>query len=463
MILGIKETDTEKYIGYVKEIVAQSSKSACVITLGCQQNEADSEKIRAMALDMGYTLTDEPKDADLIVLNTCAVRRHAELKALSILGNFKAFKKEKPELIVGVCGCMAAEKHIAEQIKKSFHQVNFTLEPTMLYKLPKLVYTAMHDNKRSFLFGSDEGIIVEGIDSVRTLNHRAWVSIMYGCNNFCSYCIVPYVRGRERSRNSNDVIAECRELVEKGYKEITLLGQNVNSYKSDKSFAELLEAIALMPGDFIIRFMTSHPKDVSDELIEIVGKYSGKIAPNFHLPLQSGSNRILKEMNRTYNREGYLSTVEKLRAAVPSIALSSDIIIGFPGETDEDFGDTMNILECVRFDMVYSFIYSPREGTKAAKMEGRVPAAVTKERMAHLLDVQCEISHQINDTYIGTNQRVLVDSVTEKDGVCIYNARTSTNKLVHFTSSSKVEIGAFTIVKIDRAGAFDLFGEHIER
>lgn len=460
MNVKIENTETERFIEAVKSENSSFSKKACVITLGCQQNEADSEKIRAMAVSMGYTLTDLQEEADLIVINTCAVRRHAELKALSIVGNFKAYKKIKPELIVGVCGCMAAEPHIADSIKKSFHHVSFTLEPSLIHRFPELVFRAMKDNKRSFIFGCDEGDVVEGIGSVRTSAHRAWVSVMYGCNNFCSYCIVPYVRGRERSRRSEDVIAECRELIGKGYKEITLLGQNVNSYKSDKSFAELLSEIAEIPGDFILRFMTSHPKDVSDELIEAIGKHVGKIAPNFHLPLQSGSDKILKEMNRTYDSEKYFSTVAKLRARVPGIALSSDIIIGFPGESDEDFEDTMKMLEKVRFDMVFSFIYSPREGTKAAKMENRVPAEITKKRMARLLDVQCNISHEINDTYVGTEQRVLVDSYEDKDGERVYNARTATNKLVHFVGGN-ARIGEFIKVKINRAGAFDLFGEVI--
>ena len=460
MKINIKDTDIEKYIASVRREIFSFSKKACVITLGCQQNEADSEKIRAMARDMGYSLTDLPEEADLIVLNTCAIRRHAELKALSILGNFKALRREKPDLIVGLCGCMAAEPQIAESIKKSFHHVSFTLEPTLLHRLPELVHRALKDKKRSFIFGCEDWDIVEGIGSVRTSEHRAWVSIMYGCNNFCSYCIVPYVRGRERSRSSADVIAECRELIERGYKEITLLGQNVNSYKSDKTFAELLSSIAEIPGDFILRFMTSHPKDVSDELIAVIGKHLGKIAPSFHLPLQSGSDRILKEMNRTYDTKKYLSTVEKLRKVAPGIALSSDIIVGFPGESDEDFDATMQMLENVRFDMVFSFIYSPREGTKAAKMENRVPEEVTKKRMARLLDVQCNISHEINDTYVGGVERVLVDSFDEKDGARVYNARTATNKLVHFVSDN-AKIGEFINVKISRAGAFDLFGEVI--
>ena len=452
------KTYNDGYINEVKNILEGQYRKACVITLGCQQNEADSEKIRALAVMMGYGLTDDPEKADLIIVNTCAVRRHAELKALSIVGNFKQYKSEKPWLIVGVCGCMAAEPHMAETIKKSYHHVTFTLEPSMLHKIPELVYTSITRKRRSFVYGTGKTEIIEGIDNVRTSGHKAWVSIMYGCNNFCSYCIVPYVRGRERSRRSEDIIAECRELVANGYKEITLLGQNVNSYKSDLSFARLLEKIALIDGDFVIRFMTSHPKDASDELIEVFGKYSGKIAPAFHLPLQSGSDAILKEMNRTYDTKRYLSIVDKIRQVVPNAAISTDIIVGFPGETDEDFNSTMDILKRVRFDMVFSFNYSKREGTRAAAMENQVSDDVKKHRMTELLNVQSAISKEINDKYLGRVERVIVDSVDKSNGRDVYSARTLTNKLVHFESDKNM-IGEFINVKITKIGAFDLFAE----
>lgn len=460
MNYSIKTTDAEKYINAVREYNYGKKRLASVITLGCQQNEADSEKIRSFAKEMGYELTDIPEDANLIVLNTCAVRRHAELKALSIVGNFKALKGVREDLVIAVCGCMAAEPHMAEKIKKSYPQVSFTLEPGLIHKFPEMVASFLLRKRRSFIFGSQENDVVEGMKSVRQSNFKAWVSVMYGCNNFCSYCIVPYVRGRERSRESEAVIQECRELVQNGYKEITLLGQNVNSYKSDRTFAELIEEIAKIEGDFIIRFMTSHPKDVSDALIDVMGRYAGKIVPAFHLPLQSGSDKVLKDMNRTYDTKKYLATVRKLRETVPEIAITSDIIVGFPTETDEDFEDTMRMLETVRFDMVYSFIYSKREGTKAAKMESVVSDETNKTRMARLLDVQCNISHEINDTYIGKTVRVLVDSYDESDRGRIYNARTLTNKLVHFEADN-APIGEFVNVKISRAGAFDLFGSQI--
>ena len=451
----------EGYISGVRNMVLGNDKYASVITLGCQQNEADSEKLRAMARDMGYTLTNDPMTADLIVVNTCAIREHAELKALSTVGNFKVLKKTKPDLIVGVCGCMAAEPHRAEQIKKSYHHVSFTLEPNLIHRFPELVHKALLEKKRTFIFGEDKGELAEGLGSVRESGHKAWVSIMYGCNNFCSYCIVPYVRGRERSRRSEDVINECRELIKHGYKEITLLGQNVNSYKSDISFPELLRSVAEIPGDFVVRFMTSHPKDASDELIEVFGKYTGKIAPAFHLPLQSGSDRILKEMNRTYNSARYLDCVRKIREAVPNAAITTDIIVGFPGETDEDFRATMDILKSVRFDMVFSFNYSPREGTRAAKMDGRISDEVKKVRMAELLSVQCDISKEKNEALVGGIERIIVDGFEDKNGEILYYGRTAGNKLVHFTAD-KDHTGEFVNVKINRAGAFDLFAE-IER
>ena len=413
-----------------------------------------------MARSMGYTVSDTPENADLIVVNTCAIRKHAEMKALSVLGRFKAYKRKNPELVIAVVGCMAAEPHIADMLKKDFHYVSFTLEPGMIHKFPELLLKAISEKKRSFIFGNDEGNIVEGIESVRQSRHRAWVSVMYGCNNFCSYCIVPYVRGRERSRDSREIIAECVRLVNDGYKEITLLGQNVNSYRSDMDFASLLECVAKIPGDFTVRFMTSHPKDVSDRLIEVVAKYNGKIAPHFHLPLQSGSNAILKAMNRTYDTEKFLLTVDKLRAAVPDIALTSDIIVGFPGESDSDFTDTLDTVNTVRFDMVYSFLYSIREGTRAATFENQVPDEIKSERMARLLQVQDKISYEKKLPYLNRVERVLVDSVSKKGSAATYSARTLTNKLVHFESETEC-VGEFINVKINRIGAFDLFAEQI--
>ncbi len=460
MNISINDTTAPEYIKRVRELIGDKTLYCHVITFGCQQNEADSERIRGMACEMGYTISDTYENADLIIVNTCAIREHAEKKALSLLGNFKAIKKKNPNLIVGVCGCMANEAHVAEKIKTDFHYVGFTLEPNMLHLIPSLVYQCMDIQRRAFVYNKDGGDIVEGLPTVRSQGHRAWVSIMYGCNNFCTYCIVPYVRGRERSRESKSILHECRSLIADGVKEITLLGQNVNSYKSDMDFATLLECIAKIDGDFLIRFMTSHPKDVSDKLIDVMGRYTDKIAPYFHLPLQSGSNSILKKMNRTYTREKFLATVEKLRAAVPGIALSTDVIIGFPGEREEDFSDTMDILTRVRFDMVYSFNYSARVGTPAAKMTDAISDAVKSERMAHLLKEQDVISYEKNQPLLDTVQRVLVDSYSIKNGNTVLNARTNTNKLVHFAADSTL-VGKFVNVKIIKANGFDLIAELI--
>lgn len=457
MIHSINETSVREYISLVKEINAGEVKRAHVITFGCQQNERDSETVLGLLSEMGYTPTDNADDADIIVINTCAIREHAEVKALSLLGRFKAQKKKNPDLIVGVVGCMAAEPHRADMLKKDFHYVSFTLEPNMLHRIPELVFKKLTDGKRSFVFGEDKGDIYEDTPAVRRERHRAWVSIMYGCNNFCSYCIVPYVRGRERSRRSEDIISECRSLVASGVKEITLLGQNVNSYKSEISFAQLLSRIAEIEGDFIIRFMTSHPKDTSDELISVMKKYTPKIAPFFHLPLQSGSNRILKEMNRTYTRERYLEIATSLRKNIPGIALSTDVIIGFPTESDEDFVDTMDILRQVEFDNVYAFLYSPREGTRAAKMDGAVPRDVKDVRMAQLLKEQDKLSLEGNLPYENSTQRVLVDSFEMREDKRICSGRTLTNKLVYFESDTPV--GEFIDVKITKACPYHLLGE----
>ena len=462
MIYSIKDSNTEKYINLVKNELRGKECFIYIATFGCQQNEADSEKILGLAESMGYKYTDDPDSADLVIFNTCAIREHAEEKALSMLGRFKGLRKIKPNLLVGVVGCMAAEPHRAEMLKRDFHYVSFTLEPNMIHRLPELIARKLTENKRSFIFGEDKGDIYEGTPASRRVGHRAWVSIMYGCNNFCSYCIVPYVRGRERSRSSFDVIAECEKLVLSGVKEIMLLGQNVNSYKSDIDFADLLRAVANIEGDFLIRFMTSHPKDTSDKLIEVMAEYSPKIAPYFHLPLQSGSDRILKLMNRTYTKERFLQIADKLRSRIPGISLSTDVIIGFPNEDDADFENTMDVLRTVRFDMVYSFLYSPRVGTAAAKMHDAVSREAKDSRMAELLTLQDKISLEKNLPYEGKTLRVLADSVEKRaDGEKVYTGRTETNKLVHFKGDG-IKLGEFVLVEIEKAHPFDLIGKKKE-
>ena len=441
-------------ISAVRNLLGDLPRACCVLTFGCQQNEADSEKLRGMAADMGYTIVGTPDEADLVIFNTCAVREHAEQKVLSYVGRLKARKGANPDVLIGICGCMTAQPHRIELIKGHYPYVSFTLDPASLEKLPEAILSALKQ-KRSFHRGEERPDITEGMPIIRRETHRAWVSIMYGCNNFCSYCIVPYVRGRERSRDSAAILAEVQGLVKDGCKEITLLGQNVNSYKSDCDFATLLSRIAETPGDFIVRFMTSHPKDVSDALIEAMGQYPDKIAPHFHLPLQSGSNRILEKMNRRYTREKYLSTVAKLRARVPGIALTTDIIVGFPGETEEDFADTLSMIETVGYDMAYTFLYSKRRGTPAAEMPEQVDAAARKSRMQHLLDAQDAASLASATPYVGKIVRVLVDGPS-KNGA-LYSGRTPTNKLVHFEGSAEM-VGTFIQVKIDRAEPYALYG-----
>lgn len=450
----------KEYIRRVKTLNEGTERRAYVFTFGCQQNEADSEKVRGLAREMGYVISDNYDGADLIIINTCAIREHAEMKALSMLGNFKAEKRKNPELVIGVIGCMASEKHIVELIKTKFHYVSFTLEPNMLHKLPELIYNKLIDSKRSFILGEDDGGIVEGIPTVRGSLHRAWVSIMYGCNNFCSYCIVPYTRGRERSRKTTDIIKECCELISSGVKEITLLGQNVNSYKGDVDFAGLLKLIAEIDGDFLVRFMTSHPKDVSPELIKVMSEHTNKIAPYFHLPLQSGSNKILRLMHRTYTKERFLEIAKALRDAVPGIALSTDVIVGFPEESDEDFRDTLDVIKAVGFDNVYAFRYSKREGTPAAKMTNQVPDEIVDARMEELLSLADIMAKERNDSYLGRVERVLVDSISKKAELGTYSGRTATNKLVHFTSSAD-NVGKYINVRIDKVGAYELIGEEI--
>ncbi len=452
----VNDENINRYADFVKSLNGGGGKFY-IMTFGCQQNEADSEKLAGLALLMGYSAADNPEDADLILVNTCAIREHAELKALSKIGGFKKLKKSNPELIVGVCGCMANESHVVEKLKNSYPYVSFTLAPGDIHRLPEIVAGILSGGKRRFETESDvHPGIIEGLPVMRKERHRAWVSIMYGCNNFCSYCIVPYVRGRERSRRSEDIIRECRDLVQDGCRDITLLGQNVNSYSSDISFAELLLGIAKIDGDFRIRFMTSHPKDVPDELIDVIGAEE-KIAPHFHLPLQSGSDRVLSLMNRRSTMERYSGILEKLRRSRPGIAVTSDIIVGFPTESEEDFDATLRALSELRFDMIYSFIYSPRKGTPAAVMDGQVPYPVKKERMSRLLELQGAISLEKNKLFEGRKDPVLVDSFETREGGGICSGRNAWGKLVHFEGTSEM-IGTSRDVRIDRAGPFELYG-----
>lgn len=450
------------YMKALKEINEGRALSACVVTYGCQQNEADSERIAGMLSESGYGIVKDTSLADVIIVNTCAVREHAEERAFSITGGYKHLKEARPWLKIGMCGCMASKADTSEKIKKSYPYIDFVFGTEKLAELPEILYRAISGGKRVFVPNNGDIEIAEGLPVVRESDFRAWVSIMYGCNNFCTYCIVPYVRGRERSRRPEKIIEEVEELAKSGCREITLLGQNVNSYGKEFSdecnFADLLSRICKIDGDFIVRFMTSHPKDASKELIDVMAE-NPKIAKHFHLPVQSGSDRILKEMNRHYDRETYLSLVEYMRERMPDIAISTDIIVGFPGETEEDFLDTLDLMRKVKYDMIFSFIYSPRTGTPAAKME-QVDDKIKSERMERLLKLQNELLAEKNLSYVGKTMRVLVEG-RSKTNTEKMSARTEGNRIVLFDGDDSLT-GKFAYIKITKSAPFALFGEIVK-
>lgn len=458
--------DTRPYIEKNRDILRHLTQKAgrsmrfFVLTFGCQQNVADSEKLSGMALEMGYEPAGSEKDADLILVNTCAIREHAENKALSAIGQFKHLKEQNPSLVLGVCGCMPAEPHRREQLKKSYPYVNFILSTSQLYRLPEYLFEALSAGRRVFR-AQEEMSLFEDVPISRASDYRAFVSIMYGCNNFCTYCVVPYVRGRERSREPEAVIAEVKALVEKGYRDITLLGQNVNSYRRGATdgyeFPDLLRDLDRIEGDFLLRFMTSHPKDATRKLVDVMAG-GQHIAHAFHLPLQSGSDRILSEMNRHYDRAAYLSVLSYLREKMPDAAVTSDIIVGFPGETEEDFEETLEMLRRCRFDMVYSFIYSPRKGTPAAQMENQIPREVQNSRYDRLLALQDEIAGEVNRAAVGSVRRVLCDGVSKNDPG-VFTGRDEQNKIVFLREEANP--GEFIRVKITRSEPFALWGNRI--
>lgn len=456
-----QRTYMEKVRAYnAEKVAAGEARLAFVQTFGCQQNEADSERLAGYAEAMGYTVVDKPDEASLILVNTCAIREHAEKRALSIIGQYKHLKAKNSELMIGVCGCMVAQEHRKEDIKFRYPYVDFIFGTASLFRLPELLWQKIERGKRIYCPDETEYLVAEGIPVRRESDYKAWVSVMYGCNNFCSYCIVPYVRGRERSRRKEDIYAEVEGLVKEGYKDITLLGQNVNSYGKDNDdgvdFADLLRLLASIEGDYRLHFMTSHPKDATKKLIDVMAQCE-HIAGHFHLPMQSGSDRILKEMNRHYDTAHYLEIVDYMRQKMPNIAITSDIIVGFPGETEEDFEATLSMLRRVRFDMLYSFIYSPRKGTPAAEMEDQIPSGVQSERFERLLAVQNEIALEQNKPLVGQTLRVLCEGVS-KNNDAIYSGRTDSFKIVFFEGEA-CDTGKFVNIKIDRAEAFALYGK----
>ncbi len=433
---------------------------AYVETYGCQQNEADSEKLRGYLSQCGYAIGSQAEGADVVIMNTCAIREHAEQRVFGNLGALTHTKRRHPGQRIFLCGCMAGEEKVSRRIRESYPHVDGVFSTHHLWQFPEILYNVLTQRKRAFYVEDEPGSIAEGIPQVRDSGLKAWVSIMYGCNNFCTYCIVPYVRGRERSRRPECILEECRQLIAGGAKEITLLGQNVNSYGKDLGagvdFADLLAQIAQLPGDFLVRFMTSHPRDASEKLFDTMARYP-KIAKQLHLPFQSGSSRVLKAMNRHYDRETYLRKVNYAKAVMPELVLTSDVIVGFPGETEEEFEETVSLIQQVHYDSLFTFIFSPRTGTPAAAMDDPTPKVEKSRRFDKLCAVQNAISEQTHRAYIGRVLRCLVDG---RDGENL-TARTEGGRLVRFPGEDAL-IGSFRNLKITGATTWSLVGETAE-
>nr|WP_319488222.1 tRNA (N6-isopentenyl adenosine(37)-C2)-methylthiotransferase MiaB [uncultured Caproiciproducens sp.] len=457
-----------EFINDVSQIMAVRARGAVpmalVHTYGCQQNVADGEKIKGQLEEMGFSFTDNEDEADLIIFNTCAVREHAEDRVFGNVGALKNVKKRNPSLIIALCGCMMEQEHIAERIRKSFPFVNLVFGTHVIHRLPELLFTTITDSRRVFERGdnSEDRQIVEGLPVHRDGNTKAWLTVMYGCDNFCSYCVVPYVRGRERSRTPDAVLEEFKGLVDAGFKDITLLGQNVNSYgkhlDETVNFAQLLKKLDAVEGDYRIRFMTSHPKDATHELIDTIA--SGRhISHHLHLPFQSGNDRVLKEMNRGYTREKYLSLIEYSKEKIPDLSLTSDVIVGFPGETYKEFLDTVDMIKTVEFTSLYTFIYSPRVGTRAAQMPDPVAAKEKSKWFTELCSLQERIAASRCACMVDTVQRVLVEEQSEKTG--LLSGRTDGNIIVDFPGDKSI-VGRFADVKITSARNWILNGELIQ-
>ena len=452
-----------EFIDKIKQKFKGARPLAFVETYGCQQNSSDSEKIKGMLFDMGFDFCETYEDANFILYNTCAVRENAELRVFGNIGALKHLKRRKENIIIAVCGCMMQQEHIAKQIKSKYKHVDLVFGTHALYRFPELLDNVLSGG-RVFETQNEDGSVFEDITYKRDDIPLAKIPIMYGCNNFCTYCIVPYVRGRERSRDAERILSEVREVAEKGYREVMLLGQNVNSYGNDLedglSFAQLLREVCKVDGIERVRFMTSHPKDISDEVI-LAMKEEPKICNQLHLPIQSGSDRILKLMNRKYTKAQYMEIINKVKKSIPDVVLTTDIIVGFPGETQEDFEETLNVLREVEYDTIFSFIYSKREGTPAAKMEDCMSDAEKHNNFDEMLRVQNEISKRKNDAYSGTIQKVLVEGQS-KTNESTLTGRTEGGKVVNFEGDSTL-VGEFVNVKITKCQTWSLFGDITER
>lgn len=429
-----------------------------ITTFGCQMNEHDSEVMAGMLIEKGFTPVKERKDADVAVINTCSVRENADKRFFGTLGQLKRRKTENPDFIVCVCGCMMQQQHVIDTIKAKYPWVDIIFGTHNIHQFPELIDNALKEKRKQIDIWPDGGEIVEGLPAKRLHQSKALVNIMFGCNNFCTYCIVPYTRGRERSRNPEEILREVRELVADGVKEIMLLGQNVNSYhgEGDVDFADLLYQLNQIEGLERIRFMTSHPKDLSDKLIQAF-KDCNKLCRNIHLPVQSGSSRILKAMNRRYTKEQYLNLVNRLKDAVPGITMSTDIIVGFPGETEEDFAETLNLVETVGYDSAFTFLYSIRKGTPAEKYEEQIPEEIKHERFNRLVDLVNSISAEKNNAYVGRTEKVLVEGPS-KTGSRTFAGRTDGFKLVNFRGDESM-VGKIIDVRITKSNTFSLEGE----
>ncbi|WP_338627477.1 tRNA (N6-isopentenyl adenosine(37)-C2)-methylthiotransferase MiaB [Clostridium baratii] len=452
--------DMEKYENNIEE---NKEKYFSILTYGCQMNEEDSEKLSGMLKRIGYTKTEDIEKASIILFNTCCVRENAENKVFGNLGRIKKLKEKNKDLIVGICGCMMQQKGMADKVLSKFPFVNIIFGTHNAYKFPEYLNRVKTEGVQVKEILNKETDIVEGIPVDRESSVKAFVTIMYGCNNFCTYCIVPYVRGRERSRKPEEIIKEIKELVSNGYKEVTLLGQNVNSYgkglEEEISFAKLLRMINEVEGLERVRFMTSHPKDLNEEVIEAI-KDCDKLCEQIHLPVQSGSNRILKEMNRHYDRERYMYLINKIKKEIPNVAITTDIIVGFPGETDEDFNDTLSLVKEVSYDSAFTFIYSRRNHTPADKMENQVPDEVKHERFNELVAAVNEGVIKNNKKYEGQIVEVLVEGTSKNDETKL-SGRTRNGKLVNFEGDKSL-IGTLVNTKIVRAQPFSLIGEVVE-
>ena len=466
------ETELARQLEYIRAIRAENDAFAAEngrkkkfysLAMGCQMNAHDSEKLEGMLDEMGFDRTDEETEADFIIYNTCCVRENAEQKVYGKLGWLKHYKETKnPDAVIALCGCMMQQETVLQTLRQKYRHVDIVFGTFNLYKLPELVATRMESGETVYDIWQEQREVVEHLPAIRHFPYKASVNIMFGCNNFCSYCIVPYVRGRERSRTPEDILAEVRRLAADGVKEVMLLGQNVNSYgknlETPVSFAELLRMVNEVEGIERIRFMTSHPKDLSDELIQAMADCD-KVCKYLHLPVQSGSDEILRRMNRHYTKESYMELVRKARAAMPDITLSTDIIVGFPGETEEDFQETLDVIRKSRYSTAFTFIYSKRTGTPAATMENQVPEDVIKDRFDRMLNILNPIVHEVHEEQLGKVMTVFAEEASKQDKT-VLTGRADNNMLVHFKGTEDL-IGQMVPVKITENKTFYLIGERM--